>query len=93
MDKEFMLKYLKEEHLQNNAELYEVAEISGLEVVKQLFRNHETMRMCYIPQLNNNECLLTEIVSDNIDMPTGQLAALTGCTRNRIDNLKEKINK
>ena len=79
------------EHLTNNQELYEVAEMSGLDVAKQLFRNHESMRMLYIPKLNNNKELMIEVIKDNPKMSTAQLAALTGCTRQRIENLKEEI--
>lgn len=93
MDKEFLLKYLRVEHLTNNQELYEVAEMSGLDVAKSLFRNHETMRMLYIPMLNNNKELMRDIIKANKEMPVTQLAALTGCTRQRIESLKEEIER
>jgi hypothetical protein len=93
MDKEFLLKYLKVEHLANNQELSEVAEMSGIDVAKQLFRNHETMRMLYIPMLNKNKELLIEVIKDNSGMSIAQLATLTGCTRQRIESLREEIDR
>lgn len=92
MDKEFILRYLKKEHLAGNSDLSEIAEISGLDVVKTLIKNHETMRMCYIPMLANNKELMCDVIRKNKDkMTVNQLASVTGFTRRKVERMIAEI--
>ena len=87
MDKEFILKNLKKEHLKGNAELFEVAELSGLDIVKELLRNHEEMRL-YVPCLTNQKKLMREIIEKNKDsLSVEQLSNVTGMPRRKIKKL------
>ncbi len=94
MDKEFILRHLKKEHLAGNEGLSEIAEMSGLDIVKDLFRNHETMRDLYIPMLNNNKELMKEVIKKNKDkFSICQLANMTGLTRKRIEKLIDEVER
>jgi len=85
MDKDFVLKYLDVEHLRDNQELLEIAEISGIEVVKTLLKNHESMRVLYIPTLKRNKDLMMTVIRENMHKySVSQLARLTGLTRKRV---------
>ena len=92
MDKELILKHLKKEHLKGNDELYEIADVSGLDVVKELFRNHEGMRMCYIPMLVNNKSLMRDFLRVNkTKFTVHQLVEITGKSRRKIEEMIAEI--
>ncbi|ROL55832.1 hypothetical protein D9V84_10490 [Bacteroidetes/Chlorobi group bacterium Naka2016] len=85
MDREFVLKYLKIEHLKSNAELLEIAENSGLDYVKELLREYPSMRIMYIPTLERNKPLMMDVIRENIGkMTVRQLARKTGLSIKRI---------
>ncbi len=84
MDKEFVLKYLKPEHVEGIETLEEIAEASGMEVVIQLYKNHETLRG-YIPTMLSNKSLMHDVIKDNYQtMSVKQLADKTGLRRQKI---------
>ena len=92
MDKEFILRYLKEEHISNNENLAEIAELSGLEVVKTLLRNHESMRLNCIPLLNKNKKLMYTVISDNYkSMSVKHLSDLTGLRRSKVQEIIKEL--
>lgn len=94
MDKDFILKYLRVEHLATNSELLEIAEGSGLEVVKPLLKNHEQMGNLYIPLLTSNKALMCAVIADNRDkMTVRQLATITGLNRRRVQQLINEMNE
>jgi len=64
MDKKFILQHLKIEHLREHPSLLEIAETSGLEVVKELLTNHEQTNF-YIPRISSIEGLLRDFVDLN----------------------------
>ncbi len=83
-----MLKYLKKEHLKGNDGLTEIADISGMDIVKTLLKNHEGLRMCYVPMLSNNKELIREVIRCNKDkMTITQLVNITGLSRRKIERM------
>lgn len=92
MDRDFVLQYLRIEHLRGNAELVEIAENSGLDYVKVLLREYPSMRVMYIPTLERNKALIQEVIRANIDkMSVRQLARKTGLSIKRIKKYIKEI--
>ncbi|QLH52765.1 MAG: hypothetical protein CH6_0067 [Candidatus Kapaibacterium sp.] len=92
MDRAFVLQYLKIEHLQNNSELMEIAENSGLEYVKELLREYPSMRVMYIPTLERNKELMKEVIRANIGKLTvRQLSRKTGLSMKKIKQYIKEI--
>jgi hypothetical protein len=92
MDIEFILKHLDEEHLAGNLDLQEIAEESGMDVVKALFKNHSGMRV-YIPTLEKNQALLETIIKENPNMSVRELSMKTSKPRNTIWRIKREIKR
>ncbi|MCX7880847.1 MAG: hypothetical protein N2517_09335 [Ignavibacteria bacterium] len=85
MDRDFILQYLKLEHLRGNSELTEIAEHSGMEFVKELLREYPSMRVLYVPTLQRNRELMLEVIRANKDkMSPIQLARKTGLSVKRV---------
>ena len=93
MDKEFILKYLRPEHLKGIETLEEIAEVSGLDYVKVMYLNHETLRG-YIPCLMSNKKLLSTVVRENYErMSVKELSDRTGLRRNQLKKLIKELQK
>jgi 4-alpha-glucanotransferase len=85
MDREFVLQYLKIDHLKGNSELMEIAENSGLDYVKELLREYPSMRVMYIPTLERNKALMMDVIRENLGkMSIQQLSRRTGLSIKRI---------
>ncbi|MEM5793555.1 MAG: winged helix-turn-helix transcriptional regulator [Candidatus Aenigmatarchaeota archaeon] len=94
MDRDFVLQYLKIEHLRGNSELMEIAENSGLEYVKELLREYPSMRVMYIPTLERNRELMMEVIRANKDkMSVTQLARKTGLSVKKVKEYLREIEK
>jgi hypothetical protein len=94
MDKDFVLKYLKKEHLRNNAELMEIVEVKGLDYVKELLKHFETMRFLYIPTLKRNKELMKAVIADNYQkMTIRQLVMKTGLSQKSIEKIIREIEE
>lgn len=92
MDREFVLQYLRIEHLQSNSELMEIAENSGLDYVKELLREYPSMRVMYIPTLERNKELMMEVIRANKDkMSVTQLARKTGLSVKKVKQYLREI--
>lgn len=92
MDRDFVLQYLKIEHLRGNSELMEIAENSGLEYVKELLREYPSMRVMYIPTLERNRELMMEVIRANKDkMSVTQLARKTGLSVKKVKQYLREI--
>ncbi len=92
MDKEFILRYLRKEHLKGNQELYGIAEVKGLEFAKELLRDFASMRFLYIPTLERNIELMREVIADNMHKYSiRELARKTGLSRRKVREIIRDI--
>lgn len=93
MNKDLILSYLKIEHLQENAALREIAEESGIEVVKLLLRNHEGLQV-YVPKVTNLPALMEEFISASSQhLNERQLQSVTNVTRGTIAEYMRRIRE
>ncbi len=87
MNKDFILKHLKEEHMQGYGSLQEIVEESGLETVKTLLKNHETLTI-YVPTLQRNNALMRDVIKENYKtLSCHKLEELTGLPIRRIKEM------
>ncbi|MFN3327600.1 MAG: hypothetical protein ACK40U_01885 [Fervidobacterium pennivorans] len=94
VDREFVLQYLRVEHLRGNSELMEIAENSGLDYVKELLREYPSMRVMYIPTLERNKPLMLEVIRANMEkMSVRQLARKTGLSLKKIKQYIKEIKE
>jgi hypothetical protein len=84
MEKEFILEYLKEKHLESTPDIKDLADTMGIDTVKNLFRMHETLRL-YIPNLSSYKDLLEDVIHDNKNkMSIHELKRITGLSYDTI---------
>lgn len=84
MDKNFVLNYLRLEHLKESDDLYDIAKTQGVDFVKGLFRDHETLRL-YVPNVTAIKDLMHEVVMDNYSrMQIHELKRRTGLSYDTI---------
>ena len=94
MDKDFILNYLKMEHLEKNPDMYEIAEILGFEVVKVLMKNHASLRNLYIPIMSLNKDLMYDVIKSNyLKMTIRELCNKTGLSRRKVIDMVKKIKE
>ncbi len=93
MDEKKLLSYLKIEHLQDNEGLKEIAETSGLEIVKLLLLNHEGLKL-YIPKIKSLSLLVEDYITDNYqNLNRRSLQNVLGVSNQTILNYLNKIPK
>lgn len=93
MDKEFILAHLKPEHLKDNESLKEIYELSGLETVKLLLRNHETLQL-YVPRLHSLPDLMRDVVEENKNtMDEHKLRQKTDLSRKTMSAMLRRIKR
>lgn len=93
MDEKKLLSYLKIEHLQDNEGLKEIAETSGLEIVKLLLLNHEGLKL-YIPKIKSLSLLVEDYITDNYqNLNRRSLQNVLGVSGQTIINYISKIPK
>lgn len=93
MNKDFILEYLKKEHLSGHSELLEIAEESGLEVVKLLLKNHSALHL-YVPKITSLPLLMKDFLKDNESkLDCKQLQYTTGLSKRNIDEYLKEIHK
>lgn len=83
MDKQFIVDYLKEEHLESHPKLKEICEASGIETVKQLLMNFEQEQI-YVPQIRTIKPLIEEVIKENKDLSVQTLKSKTGLPKKFI---------
>lgn len=90
MNKERLLNELIIDDLHDFPDLLDLAEESGIEVVKEMYRKHETMDL-RVPYLKNNVQLIKRFILRNKEnMTIPQLSRETGWSQERI---KKTINE
>lgn len=93
MNKDLILNHLKVEHLKDNEALREIAEESGIEVVKLLLRNHEGLHV-YVPKVSNLPLLMEAFIGESSKhLNERQLQTITNVTRQTIADYMRKIRE
>lgn len=93
MNKELILSYLKLEHLKDNEGLREIAEESGIDVVKILLLNHEGLKV-YVPKITNIPRLMEEFIAlSSQRLNERELQNITNVTRSTINSYLRKIKQ
>lgn len=86
-------KYLAERHIMTlsiDSMVRELCEISGMDIVKELYRSHEGSRG-YIPMLHSIELLWYDVIKDNFDMNLKEMQDLTGLSIIAIKKIKRDL--
>ncbi len=93
MNKDLILSHLKVEHLKENEALREIAEESGIEVVKLLLKNHEGLKV-YVPKVTNLTMLMEDFICESSKhLNERQLQNVTSVTRGTISEYLRKIRE
>lgn len=93
MNKDLILSHLKVEHLKENEALREIAEESGIDVVKLLLRNHEGLQV-YVPKVTNLSALMEEFICESSQhLNERQLQSVTNVTRGTIAEYMRRIRE
>lgn len=94
MDKQFILNHLKIEHLKDNRTLYEIAETSGLDVIKDLLLDCEQMYI-YVPKILSLPKLIEDCIEQNKStMSEGELRRKLGLPQRTFEEiLREQVKK
>lgn len=64
MDKELLLENLHIDDLKIHPDLHDLADTSGIEIVKELYRNHEGISF-YTPDIRSNKPLMERFINEN----------------------------
>jgi surfactin synthase thioesterase subunit len=87
MNKEKLLDSMVISDLRDYPDLLDLAQESGIEVVKEMYRKHETMDL-RVPYLKNNVQLIKRYISENKQsMTIPQLSRETGWSQERVKKL------
>lgn len=64
MNKEFLLENLILKDLEPHSDMHDVGVESGIEIVKELYRKHEGLKL-YVPNLSSNKSLIVRVLLEN----------------------------
>lgn len=92
MDKKFVLSYLSAKHLESNENLYELCEVVGIEVIRQIMESCESLQV-RIPILSNNKQLLLDVIKSNRGMPERELRKKLGIPPERLRKYIQEISQ